>query len=123
VSGLLDRLVGGFDPGVVETWVSEDERVPLTVPATSIYSRTDGVVRWHTCIDTQGPLKENIEVRGSHSGLGFNPAVLYVIANRLAQPEDDWRPFEAPPFLRRLFPRPAVWADQRADLVGSPLGL
>lgn len=110
VSRLLDRLTPGFDPGVVETWVAEDERVPLSMPATSVYSRTDGIVRWYTCIDRAGPLRENIEVLGSHSGLGVNPAVLYVIANRLAQPEDDWRPFEAPVALRRFYPKPATWA-------------
>jgi pimeloyl-ACP methyl ester carboxylesterase len=119
VSRLLDRLLGGFDPGVVESWVAEDDRVPLTMPATSIYTRTDGVVRWHTCIDRDGPLKENIEVLGSHSGLVFNPAVLYVLFNRLAQPEDDWRPFEAPVLLRRLYPRPATWGERRPPLVSA----
>jgi pimeloyl-ACP methyl ester carboxylesterase len=119
VSRLLDRLVGGFDPGVVESWVREDDRIPLTVPATSIYTRTDGIVRWHTCIDRDGPLRENIEVLGSHSGLVFNPGVLYVIANRLAQPEDDWRPFEAPVLMRRLFPKPAIWSDEPDRLVGA----
>jgi hypothetical protein len=54
----------------------EDERAPLTVPATNIYTRTDGVVRWHVCVDSAGRRRENIEVRGSHSGLGHNPAVL-----------------------------------------------
>jgi pimeloyl-ACP methyl ester carboxylesterase len=110
-SPLVDRLVAGFDPGLVAGWVSEDERIPLTMPATSVYSRTDGIVRWYTCIDRAGPYRENIEVIGSHSGLGFNPAVLYVIANRLAQPEGDWRPFEAPVALRRFYPRPATWEE------------
>jgi pimeloyl-ACP methyl ester carboxylesterase len=109
LSPLVDRLRGRFDGAAVEAWIAEDARIPLTMPATSIYTRSDGIVRWHTCIDRVGPLKENIEVRGSHSGLGFNPAVLYAIADRLAQPEDDWRPFSAPPLLRRLFPKPAEW--------------
>ena len=34
-------------------------------------------------------------MRGSHTGLGHNPAVLLVIADRLAQPEGTWVPFEA----------------------------
>jgi hypothetical protein len=33
-------------------------------------------------------------VRGSHCGLGANPAVLWAIADRLALPEDGWKPFE-----------------------------
>jgi hypothetical protein len=61
-----------------------------------------------TRIDTVDDTHENIEVRGSHSGLGFNPSVLYAIADRLAQPEDDWRPFVPPLFLRRAYPPPSA---------------
>ena len=117
VSILVDRLAANFDAELALAWASEDDRVPLTVPATSIYTRTDGVVRWHTCIDRAGDQRENIEVPGSHSGLGFNPAVLYVIADRLAQPEGDWRPFAAPPLLRRFYPRPAEWADEQTRVL------
>jgi pimeloyl-ACP methyl ester carboxylesterase len=109
LSPLVDRLRGRFDSPSVAAWIAEDARAPLMMPATSIYTRSDGIVRWHTCIDRVGPRKENVEVRGSHSGLGFNPAVLYVIADRLAQPEDDWKPFAVPWFLRRLYPEPVEW--------------
>ena len=66
------------------------------VPTTSIYSRTDGVVAWQASIQTSGlanPLTENIEVLASHIGLGVNPSVWWAVANRLAQPEGQWRPF------------------------------
>jgi hypothetical protein len=33
-------------------------------------------------------------VYGSHTGLGFNPLVLYAVADRLALPEDAWAPFD-----------------------------
>jgi pimeloyl-ACP methyl ester carboxylesterase len=67
-------------------------RQPLPVPSTAIYSRTDGIVAWETCIEEAlCETNENIEVLGSHSGLGFNVQVLWVIANRLAQPSDGWR--------------------------------
>ena len=39
-------------------------------------------------------MSENIEVEGSHCGLGHNPAVLYAIADRLAHAEGAWRPFD-----------------------------
>ena len=39
-----------------------------------------------------GAQSENVRVAGSHSGLGFNPAALYVVADRLALPEDEWLP-------------------------------
>jgi hypothetical protein len=33
-------------------------------------------------------------VLGSHTGLGFNPMVLAIVAERLAQPEGQWQPFK-----------------------------
>lgn len=92
----------------------EHDREPLSVPVTSIYTRTDGVVRWHACIDEVGPLSENIEVRGTHSGLGINGPALLAVADRLAQPEDAWRPFTPPRLLAHLYPRPASWESRWA---------
>ena len=34
---------------------------------------------------------ENIEVDGSHCGLGWNTQVLSIIADRLRQPQDAWQ--------------------------------
>jgi pimeloyl-ACP methyl ester carboxylesterase len=66
----------------------------LPVPATSIYSRTDGVVHWRTSLVREAAKAENIEVFGaSHFGLGFNPAVLWAIADRLAQAEGAFQKF------------------------------
>jgi pimeloyl-ACP methyl ester carboxylesterase len=92
-------------PDLEEIYLPEDEQPPLQVPATSIYTRTDGVVKWFTCIDRAGERRENIEVRGSHSGLGWNPAVLVALADRLAQPEGEWRPFKRRCSTAHLFPR------------------
>ena len=78
---------------------------PLPIPSTSIYSRSDGVVAWRASRQTEGPQSENVEVRGSHIGLGFNPAALWVIADRLAQPIGAWTPFRPSPVVARLFPR------------------
>ena len=71
------------------------------VPSTAIYSRTDGVVAWQTCVDKVDETSENVEVEGSHTGLGHNPTVLWVIADRLAQNEGQWEPFKREG-LRRL---------------------
>jgi hypothetical protein len=38
--------------------------------------------------------------------MGFDPAVLWVVADRLAQPKDGWRPFRPPARFRALFPDP-----------------
>jgi len=78
---------------------------PPPVPSTAIYSRGDGIVSWRACLEPDSPHTENVEVCGSHCGLGHNPAVLYAVADRLAQPEDAWVPFRAGGRLRRLYPR------------------
>lgn len=66
---------------------------PLTVPSTAIYTRTDGIVPWESCLDDEGPTSENVEVWGSHCGIGHNPFALRVIADRLAQPAGSWVPY------------------------------
>ena len=65
----------------------------LRVPATSVYSRSNGIVPWQACRLSPGKHRENIEVLSSHLGLGHNPTVLHLIADRLAQPEHGWKPF------------------------------
>ncbi|RMH16940.1 MAG: alpha/beta hydrolase [Acidobacteria bacterium] len=80
---------------------------PPPVPSTAIYSRTDGVTNWRCCVEQEAPQTENVAVPGSHCGLGVNPLALYVIADRLAQPEDGWRPFAPRGPLRLLYCRPA----------------
>lgn len=64
------------------------------VPCTAIYSKSDGVVPWEACLEQEGPLTDNIEVQASHIGMGVNALVLWVIANRLAQKEGQWQPFD-----------------------------
>ena len=60
----------------------------LPVPTSSIYSRTDGIVNWRTCLVRPSATAENIEVHlASHVGLGVNPAALWAVADRLAQGE------------------------------------
>ncbi len=96
-----------------EFFQPEHLRDPLAVPATAMYTRGDGIVKWYTCIESAGPRRESIEVRGSHSGLGFNPAALLAIADRLRQPEGTWRPFVPPMPLRRLYPTPVSFRERR----------
>jgi pimeloyl-ACP methyl ester carboxylesterase len=67
---------------------------PAPVPSTAIYSRTDGIAHWKTCIEEETPLTDNVEVYASHCGMGFNPTIYYVIGDRLAQPAGKWRKFE-----------------------------
>ena len=77
------------------------------VPTTSILTRGDGVVHWRGSVQHPGsnPQTENIEVYASHIGLGVNPAVMLAIADRLAQPEGEWAPFEAKGPCALAFPK------------------
>lgn len=71
------------------------ERRRLPVPTSCLYSLGDGVVPpQEATIDGDPALHENIRVPGSHLGLGFNGLVLAIVADRLAQPEGQWQPFQ-----------------------------
>lgn len=77
----------------------------IPMPSTSVYTRTDGIVAWQSCVQTETARSENIEVYGSHIGLGVNVAVAYLIADRLTRTKSDWVHFDPPTALRPLFPR------------------
>lgn len=77
------------------------------VPTTSIYSRSDGVVAWQSSVGASGPHTESIEVVSSHVGMAVHPAVLYAVADRLAQAEGQWKPFERRGWRAAVFSRPA----------------
>jgi pimeloyl-ACP methyl ester carboxylesterase len=90
----LYEMLSGDLIGHAPEHVRANHRSRPPVPCTAIYSKTDGVAVWQVCSEEPGPDTDNIEVFGSHSGLGFNPFVLYAVADRLAQPEGTWAPFE-----------------------------
>jgi hypothetical protein len=69
-----------------------------------VYSRSDGIVNWRACIEPVSPTHENIEVRAGHLGIGVDAAVLWLLADRLAQPLGEWAAFEPPARMRVLFP-------------------
>ena len=81
-------------------------REPIDIPSTAIYSKTDGIVDWRACVETAGPDHENVAVHASHLGIGVNPAALWVVADRLAQTEGNWQPFEPPSRFGALYPDP-----------------
>jgi pimeloyl-ACP methyl ester carboxylesterase len=64
------------------------------VPTTNILSKSDGIVHWRASMLPQCPQSESIEVDATHLGLGVNPLVLWMIAERLSQREGEWRAFE-----------------------------
>lgn len=99
---LFERLNGPEpEPLQAGRFRNLDEAPP--VPTTSILSKTDGIVAWRGSVQKPGPQTDNIKVLASHCGLGVNPMVMYAIADRLAQAEDAWQPFDRSGWRGLLF--------------------
>ncbi len=56
--------------------------LPKSVMEAAIYTKADGVVDWHCCVN--GDSNTDIEVQGTHVGLVFNPQVYRHVASVLA---------------------------------------
>jgi hypothetical protein len=76
------------------------------VPTTAIFSRTDGICAWQGCMEKTSSISESIEVESSHCGMGHHPAAVYAVADRLAQPEGKWKPFDRSGWRSIVFPDP-----------------
>ena len=61
-------------------WEDAQADFPAGVGFVSIYSRTDGIVRWRSCLDEAA---EQVEVRSSHIGMAVNAEVYRAIAATL----------------------------------------
>lgn len=89
------RMLKG-EAAVIGPELCEKLRNPPAVPTTSLYSRHDGIVAWQSCQHDGTRRKvEDVEVDGSHLGMGWNRNVMHVVAGRLAQPAGRWRPMRA----------------------------
>ncbi len=62
---------------------AHDLRLPPPVPTTSIYTRSDDVVNFRSCLRPDIPA---ISVWGSHNGLVVNPEVYRLLGRLLARP-------------------------------------
>ena len=93
-SGFFNRLNPGINAPSQDQKTAFSEAPP--VPTTSIYTKSDGVVNWRTNIQSKNHHQvQNIEVIGSHSGLTLNPAVWYLLADRLQHTRDSWQPIKS----------------------------
>jgi pimeloyl-ACP methyl ester carboxylesterase len=78
----------------LDEWLAMcDAPLDPSIPLSIVYSRSDGFVSPHIATKQDTRTVENIHVPCSHVGFTVNPLSLYVIANRLAQPQHDWQPF------------------------------
>jgi triacylglycerol lipase len=61
-------------------WEDNAAKLRRGVGYVSIYSKVDGVVDWHSCLD---PGSEHVEIRSSHCGMAVHPDAYRVIADSL----------------------------------------
>jgi pimeloyl-ACP methyl ester carboxylesterase len=61
-------------------WQDFSADFPSGVGFVSLYSRTDGIVKWKACLD---PAAEHVEVRASHVGMAVNAEVYRAVAASL----------------------------------------
>ncbi len=83
--------------------------LPAPVPTTAIYTKQDGMVPWEACLELEEDhLHQNIQVHGSHLGLGVNPTVLEIIVDRLQYSEKNWEHFSASSIMKDLLYYPSL---------------
>lgn len=81
---VYERMSGhSLSHPVAQAQIAES-KLPLSVRACSIYSKSDGVVAWQTCLEPNTPNARNIAVRSAHCGFGFSAQVFRTVADRLA---------------------------------------
>ena len=108
-SWLYNLISGGKRVVDLDSALLNDIPKPAPVPTTAIYSKEDGVVAWEACMEeNETAIHQNIQVRGSHFGLGVNTAVLKIIADRLLLDEDNWAYFQPPSFMDDVFLYPSL---------------
>jgi pimeloyl-ACP methyl ester carboxylesterase len=61
-----------------------DLESPIRVPLTVVFTRRDGIVSWEACIDRYSPYADHVEVSSTHIGMGLDPDVWHLVADRLA---------------------------------------
>ena len=80
----LEAYNFGLDPMgcCTQFWTDLDDDVVDRVHFTSIYSRSDGVLHWRSCLD---PRADHVEVESSHCGMAFNSRVFAAVGGLLAR--------------------------------------
>lgn len=79
LAGLFNRVCGPISARQAATMLRQSESVPVT----SIYSRTDGVVAWQAAAHASGAVKA-IEVDSTHLGMAINAAAMRAVVNQMS---------------------------------------
>jgi hypothetical protein len=91
----LLKVLAGSDVRTLPA-VGQRLRQRPPVPCTSIFTKSDPKVPWRMCMENECVISENVEVDAPDvRALAAHPKVLEVVTHRLAQPDDEWRAFNA----------------------------
>jgi len=82
VPGVLSTSCMRLDRCCAPAWRDGSGPLAAGFPFLSIYSRSDGIVDWRSCLD---PAARHVEVDSSHCGMAFNVGVLRAIGAELAR--------------------------------------
>ena len=116
VSGILEFFRGKSLKERNKRFIEELEPIP-NVPITCIYTKTDGLLPWKHCMEAESYREDikNIEVYGSHSGLGANVSVLLITANALSANINGKTIKDTTPNIERIL-YPFYWNKKKRSL-------
>lgn len=109
VAWVYNLVSGGKRIKDIDPILFENIPLPAPVPTTAIYTKEDGIVPWELCMEKEeSEIHQNIQVRGSHLGLGVNPTVLDIIADRLQYCKANWEHFRPKNLVKDLLFYPSL---------------
>lgn len=108
VAWIYNLLKGTNRVAPASSSLLDDIPLAAPVPTTAIYTKQDGIVPWRLCMEEETAIHQNVEVRGSHFGLGHNLSVMRIIANRLQYQEENWVAFSTDNILEDWFLYPSM---------------
>jgi len=101
-------ITNGKGEDIIDPELLADIPKPAPVPTTAIFSKQDGVVPWEYCVERKEThIHQNIQVYGSHLGLGVNPTVIDIIVDRLQYDASNWQKFEPDSKIKEMIFYPA----------------
>lgn len=96
--GIMKKVMRGEIPDHlqnVDAWIDRRDNLGSRHVRTSVlYSKYDGAVAEEATRIDNDKMAENIHVQSSHVGFTHNPAVYWLIADRLNQSLTDWQEFD-----------------------------
>jgi len=91
-----NKMTGIIDAAVLHhTEYLHEFKPNPPVFTTSIFSKNDEVVAWPLSIIDETEMSENVEVNSSHLSMGFNLRTIKILADRLSQNPEDWKPYNS----------------------------